>query len=357
MPQVIAPSLQGLEALDDIQLRAIGKRIANMVILSAEKATAHFAEPTKFKMPTDKESLEHLFLERFKTFDEARRKAAEIRVMHSIYETKEYRKGMFDDLSNLDLLKPISIADMGFALPFPQTLLIPRNKMEGFSKLFKPLEMPITRDTGKPRYAKAKLRIQQVRCLDETNPEWWGSDEIAMGGTYLQKDGTVKKVAKFNVGGGFDDGDTKNYPAPNYKEFANIDFGTDNIWPKYLNATLVLAEVDMGGLADFLTKLVNKVTEYVKKYLGTAIGAAIGGAIGGWIGAAIGAIVGYVLDKVIGWLISWWSDDIFPPVSIQLRLNTPYEIPSSHRIDSEERYAYFKGHGGHYRVTYDWLLN
>lgn len=76
-----------------------------------------------------------------------------------------------------------------------------------------------------------------------------------------------KKVAKFNVGGGFDDGDTKNYPAPNYKEFANIDFGTDNIWPKYLNATLVLAEVDMGGLADFLTKLVNKVTEYVKNTL------------------------------------------------------------------------------------------
>lgn len=92
MPQVIAPSLQGLEALDDIQLRAIGKRIANMVILSAEKATAHFAEPTKFKMPTNKESLSIFSWERFKTFDEARRKAAEIRVMHLSTKRKNTEK-------------------------------------------------------------------------------------------------------------------------------------------------------------------------------------------------------------------------------------------------------------------------
>lgn len=342
-----------MQSMDDVQLRALGKRIANIAILSAEKATGHTAEPTKFLMPTQKDALENIFLDRFKTLDPDRQKAARVRVMGSLLGTEDYRKGMFGDLAAVKLYEAKPVADLATKLTFPKELKLEKTKLEAFAKLYKPLQVP-TVLAAKPRYNRVQLRVHEVKCMDETNPEWWGDDEIDLGGNYIDKMGNVQVIPRFRVSSSFDDGEVKRYAPP--RNIANIDMGTENIWPKYLTATLCLAEVDMGGFAEFLNRLAAKLEELVKSYLGAAIGTAIGGAIGGWIGAAVGFILGYVLDRIFEWLKSWWSDDVFPPKTIQLQVDNPYEFPN-HRLDTNDVYAYFNGHGGSYRVKFDWCLN
>ena len=63
---------------------------------------------------------------------------------------------------------------------------------------------------------KLAFYITKVKCVDETNPEWWGHDEIAIAGMSTDEDGDVKKISEKYVGGGFDDGDTKHY-RPHWK--------------------------------------------------------------------------------------------------------------------------------------------
>ena len=53
-----------------------------------------------------------------------------------------------------------------------------------------------------------------MKCNDETNTEWPGSDEIAIGAITVDEDGDTNKIAETYVAGGFDDGDRKVYDRP-----------------------------------------------------------------------------------------------------------------------------------------------
>jgi hypothetical protein len=119
--------------------------------------------------------------------------------------------------------------------------------------------------------------------------------------------------------------------------------------------TLVLAEVDAGGLSSFINKLVQKVKEKVR----TSILAAAGGVLGtsgGPIGIAIGIAVGSVLNKVFDFLGRLWGDDIFQPVTASVSIASLTARWPGGKTDSPEGVATFKGHGGHYRVAYDWRM-
>src|SRR5438552_1224852 len=54
----------------------------------------------------------------------------------------------------------------------------------------------------------------QSGCVDETNPEWAGNDEIGLGGVGLDETGEVAKVHEFLIYDDFDDGDEKRYDPP-----------------------------------------------------------------------------------------------------------------------------------------------
>ena len=53
------------------------------------------------------------------------------------------------------------------------------------------------------------FRVHEVKCVDETSPEWPGSDEISWGGAAVDDKGNSLKISEYFVGGGFDDGDKK----------------------------------------------------------------------------------------------------------------------------------------------------
>jgi len=101
--------------------------------------------------------------------------------------------------------------------------------------------------------------------------------------------------------------------------YARFDVTDGTNWPKAYFVTLVLAEVDMGGLPRYLNALLAKIKGEVDAAVASAIGAGIG-ISGGPVGIAIGIAVGYVVGRVFDWLSKWWADDIFRPSTVSVEL-------------------------------------
>lgn len=212
---------------------------------------------------------------------------------------------------------------------------------------------------------KVKFRIHEVKCIDETNPEWWGSDEISWGGATVDDKGVTSKISEKRVGGGFDDGDRKTYSPPEIIKTFSLDNDYSDL--KEFMVAMALAEEDSGGMSAFIEELYEAIKAEVGLILaalgaaaGAAIGASIGGsvgtAVGGPIGTIIGVVAGAILGALIGWLVSALQDDIFPPQAASLFLykhNTTFPGGS---LISPRGELHYRDHGGHYRLTYDWEI-
>lgn len=206
---------------------------------------------------------------------------------------------------------------------------------------------------------KLGFYITRIKCVDETNPELWGSDEIAIAGVSVDEDGDSKKISENYVGGGFDDGDQKNY-SPHW-QYHWFGMQEGKYWPKAYKIALVLAEKDNGGLSNFLNTIWEKVSEKVKEAIAKAITGALSGYVGPAIAAAIGQAVAWIVDKLVGWIINSFKDDIFPVFtasctvpSFNARWN--YSNGTWGSPTSDLRTAHFYGHGGHYIVDYYWKM-
>jgi len=208
-----------------------------------------------------------------------------------------------------------------------------------------------------------RFRVHKVKCIDETNPEWVGSDEIAWGGAAVDDKGVASKIPEKRVGGGFDDGDSKTYSPPEILK----TFSIDNVYPKEFLVTLALAEKDSGGMSAFIQRLYEAIKAEITlilsalgaaagAYAGAEIGGSIGTAIGGPLGTIIGVVAGAIVGLLIGWLIAALRDDIFAPQASSLFLySTNDTFPGGSLISPQMKFQY-RDHGGDYRVTYDWEI-
>jgi hypothetical protein len=200
--------------------------------------------------------------------------------------------------------------------------------------------------------------IREVRCVDETNPEWFGSDEFALAGVIVDETGDTDKIGEVKVGDGFDDGDRKSYnPAWRYATF-NLNEGP--YWPKAYSVTLLAAEKDHGGLSDALAKAWSYIGDAVKKAVEDAVRSAASGLVGPAVATAIGKITAWAVGKFVEWLIGTFKDDLFPPAALNVTIPS---LESRWTIDgtwgsrrSPLARANFYGHGGHYQVAYYWRI-
>lgn len=230
---------------------------------------------------------------------------------------------------------------------------------------FEPLNTNTTEDQVIELNQSLKFRIHRVKCIDETNPEWPGDDEIAMGGVAIPSKGEPTKIQEFRVGNSFDDGESKTYSPPRVLK----TFALDNLtYPANFSVAVALAEKDNGGLSDFITELWKAIKNHLDKIIvaigvaaGAAAGAAIGGttgtAIGGPLGSIIGAVAGLVLGALISWLISALKDDIFEPQMAAIRLPNPNTTFAGGSLTSPIMNLNFRGYGGFYRAYYSWKVN
>jgi hypothetical protein len=202
--------------------------------------------------------------------------------------------------------------------------------------------------------------ITQVKCDDETNPELGSlsSDEIAIGGITVDETGDTEKVGEQSVGGGFDDGNVKNY-SPHW-QFTSFSLSESHPlpgskWPKAYFVTLLLAEKDHGGFSSALQDgwviVGNKVTEEVQKAV-TDITIETGPAIS----LALGKIAAWAVNELVRYILRMLNDDLFPPYVAELTVpGFNYTFPGGSKTGPLQT-AHFIGHDGHYTVQYYWKL-
>lgn len=214
---------------------------------------------------------------------------------------------------------------------------------------------------------KLGFYINRVKCVDETNPERFGSDEIALAGISIDETGDTKKIKERRIGGGFDDGDSKYYNPDWRYHWFSLNEGRS--WPKAYAISLILAEKDHGGLSSALNKLWRKVKDKVMSMIRAAAQAA-GVAIstflglpeaGAMIGNILGQVVGWIIDRFFKWIINAFKDDLFPAYNTRITIpskSARWRYPNGRwgNPRSNMRYAHFYGHGGHYYIEYYWKL-
>lgn len=338
--------------ISDAKVRSIAKRVLHSFILASEKAVASTAEPAVYKLAADAKLPEQIFLSRFQSLQPAQKQVATTRVMQLVKAPKATRAQYFGDLATVDLKQAKPVNEMTLAVPLPAAMKFNRAHLDGL-RLHRDLARPVGL-TPQQVTDKLELRIHKVRCVDETNPEWLGDDEIALGGTSVDETGDSKKISEFTVRNDFDDGEQKVYSPPKRFTMFSLREGGES-WPKSYFVTLVLAEKDMGGLADFLNRLLDAVKSHVISALGAAIGGVIG-SVGGPLAAVIGAAVGWIVGQIFEWLKSWWSDDVFPPKTVSVSISSLSARFAGGATDSTNNVVRFSAHGGTYDLTYDWRV-
>src|SRR6218665_3919593 len=79
--------------------------------------------------------------------------------------------------------------------------------------------MSVAPTSNHPQAVALRLNLRKVKCLDETNPEWPGSDSIAVGGVAVDDKQVRSVITEFSAGS-FNDGTVKNYsPIKVFKSF------------------------------------------------------------------------------------------------------------------------------------------
>lgn len=360
-----AITMSPLGDLEDPKIKALARRALASLKLEAEKAFAHAADPAHFAMPAQADATEHLFLARLRTLPPEKQQAAATRALASVRASAAVRKRLYGDLASVDLARAEPLAQQFRQLALPEALKMPAAHVASLDLVGGHLLVVPGKRTmldGEPAERgattdKLELRIHKVRCIDETNPEAFGDDEIALGGLSVDESGDTQKIGQFMVGSSFDDGEQKVYSPPRRFTWFNLREGTT--FPKTYAVTLVLAEKDMGGLADFLDKLWGKVKgrliELITASLGAAVGAAIGSTIPG-LGTIIGAAVGWVLGALWNWLMQWIGDDVFKPFTVTVNIPSLGARWAGGATDSPEGTITWTGYGGKYRLWFDWRL-
>ncbi|MET7488524.1 hypothetical protein [Streptomyces sp. NPDC005538] len=332
------------------KVKAVAERVVQELRLAGEKVAAHHAEPAKYPLPEDRSAAEHLLAQRFDRLSDAKKKQAADAVVADL-KNAAGRAARLGDLARVDLRSPASVEAQIQRMPFPDRLKFPADELKKLPLLLSEEPQAGAGAAAAPTALhKLELRIHSVKCVTETSE--LGSDEISLAGTSVDESGDALKISPFEVRS-FDDGDVKTYTPPKQFHWFNLDEGGAK-YPKSYFVTLVLAEIDFGGLADYVDQLLDMVRTKVAAYLAAAVGVAIGasgGVLGILIGMAVGAAVGWAFDQLKGVV----EDDVFEPVTLSTI------IPSltsrwDGKPESAAKSVEYRGFGGDYRVTYSWRM-
>lgn len=214
-----------------------------------------------------------------------------------------------------------------------------------------------------PTLSSLDYRIERVKCADETNPEWPGDDEIAMGGVAVGHNGVTTKVNEFMVRDDFDDDEVKIYADPG-KLFHRFDLTGSGAWPRTYSTVVMLAEKDGSGFADAINTVWSKVKNDVLAVIEKAVSGVLTGYLGAALAEAIGKAVAWLVGVFFDWLFELFQDDLFDPGTHYVYLPNRYEWMYKNASD----YGWtnfrlptgtftFNGHGGSYKVNVHWQVN
>ena len=358
--------------INDPNLRLIMEKVENLCKASVLQSINAKRDPNSYKFNFKKSKIEtyeflsfgNIFAEYYDTLSKESQK--------NVYKNVFSKNSLNDKLkefiaqSQIDLKKPESIfnqfnykTDLNFAKNISEFTI---NKTLAD---FNYLEFQSSTPTKKIK--ELHFKISSVKCIDETDPEWLGSDKIAIGGAATNDKGVSTKVSNRNVGSNFDDGDIKSFnPDLLFKRFV-----LDNNYssPKEFLVIPFLAEIDNGGFSEFLDKAYNSIKDNVAillsvagaatgMWIGASIGGATGTAIAGPLGLIIGILAGLILGALIGWIVQSLMDDIFQITEDHLAgitIPSPdFDFNGSDRSPIQR--MFFRDFDAKYRLRFYWEI-
>jgi hypothetical protein len=231
------------------------------------------------------------------------------------------------------------------------------------------------------KYTKLGLFLKYVSCKEETDEV--GSDEIALGGVFTSADGkTTTKIARVNVSGDFDEGESVVYPPivldlkhlPNWEELKKIveanvakpgrklaewRLRSDLGWPVAYPAAITMMERDDGGFSEFIDKLWKKVGDDLQDYIEKGL-KSLGQAYLGELGAILGQALAWVINSVLSFLASLIgenADDHVATVPFMLALGAAtksyYDKTGLTKLPHPDVFTVnFHGDGGRYKAGF-----
>jgi hypothetical protein len=363
MPEI---TVSQVGTIADRRIKALADDVATTVRLAAEKATVNAIDPAQYPLSRKQNSLERIFSARLRSkyLTASQKGKAALTGQDLVAMNAKQRRSVYGRLASVNLKDQTAVEDQVAKMSVPAALTsrLTSDYVEAAPLATVSIAPAILRSPllpRPPRFAgiptRLEFRVHELFCADETDGVFgteWGSDEMHLGGSAIDATGVTTKIDQFKVAD-FDDGDVHTWASPKVMTTFDLTRGTD--WPKTYFFVLALAEEDGGGFSKYLDDLVNKIAEVVKDKLAAWIGVGVGVASGGPIGAVIGFVVGYVVGKAIEWLKAWWNDEIFAPVTVNVEI-AGNSARFGGAVDSPNVVARMTGHGGDYRLTYDWRL-
>lgn len=361
----------------DPSLQPLVDRSLHVFQLSMAKAAAHLSNPGQFPMPESEQTVEHLFLRYLKKRPRQVQQQAMNRFQQMVRENQE---GQQSEIQRVDLRsrEPVQA----------QLKRTPLEAKIDFASLLSAQVQTKSATIGKTRFSGVRLRLHQVICVDETDPEG-GHDTILLGGIAYTTTRSATKLTPFFVGK-FDEDDKKVKKFNPPRILAEYNFPDDDVyvtrngleipfgWPREYAFIFLLAEQDAGNFFEEFQEIYSKAKdaaveyaeEEIKQLVGelteeaillfantvlhsTGTGAAAGSVapgIGNIVGAIVGVVAGIVISLIFDLIATWLEDDLLNPQEIFVTVNSPLKTS----IVAAEPLVGISGQGGLYHLLCDW---
>lgn len=348
------------EGLADPKLKYIAKRVLNAGKLEAIRTIAaaeDSEQPASSQSPLGK-----IVLTRFRSQPAMRQRRGIERAKAFVALPVARKARRFGELANIDLNGTKAVDGEALAAPIPAPMRMdtaylkrlaanPALMIEGLRRT----EDNDDDDAFAPQndYDNLRLRIRKVKCNDETDGFMGtesGDDEIRLDAIKIDETGDMHSLDSILIGNSMEDGDVKNFSPP--KKLASFDLREGSSWPKTYYVTMVLAEIDNGGLPSYMEDLFKYTRDQVRKLVdqfGTA-------ALGPELGKIVTAIAVAVFQAFIDFFRTIWEDDIFPPTTAYVNISSLNHIFGTGGRTSFEKNRWVKAHGGKYTIYFDWQV-
>ncbi|MCA9998155.1 MAG: RICIN domain-containing protein [Anaerolineales bacterium] len=201
---------------------------------------------------------------------------------------------------------------------------------------------------------RLQFRILEVAALDETDPEWPGNDDISLAFTYASRSGVVK--VPFRRVGTFSDGTVQRYYNQPWVA-AEIPL---NHMPDMLQVSLLLVEEDGGGKERVLDEYYGyQQMPFMRSQqaLQTTEKASVEEQAAQIAVEALKKLAQELADvalKKVGNYLVGGADDFFPVQTVNKLITSPQQRFNGATFERGE--MVIRGHGGRYRIVYDWKL-
>lgn len=191
-----------LKSAVEAKLNLARDRAQNAVLLSVEKAVAHFENPSMYPLPPGGENIERVFYDVLNLLPKNRRKKVVEKVNETLKASPQTRAQRFKDIVNMDFKSSLPIVEQVKAKAVPAELKFTEEETNHLHLLYR-FEKPAVKTNGTPvpRQAVSSNNVgffvDNLKCL---NPDDVYKDEINLAGFAIDTAGNRTELAPFFVG-------------------------------------------------------------------------------------------------------------------------------------------------------------